>query len=200
MNFEELEDMWKETDRDLDKNIHINQTKINHKTMKKIRSNLTETRWESVIELVLNIPFFYFLKEFCFNHMLEPKFLIPGLFLFLLSVSAIIFCAYKLFVISRINSKFPIIQTQRNLASIEYLTRLEINALFFLIPTFSLAFLIVVARGLLYIDLYHIAGSLMIPYFASCFVVGLIIVILLKVYPDKKLAKAVQFLKDLKEV
>lgn len=200
MNFEELEDMWKETDKDLNQNIQINQAKINKKTMKKIRSNLTETRWESVIELVLNIPFFYFTKEFCFNHLLEPKFLIPGLFLFLMAISAIIFCAYKLFVISRINSKFPILQTQINLANIEYLTRIEINALFFLIPTFSLTFIIVFAKGMLHIDFYQIAGSLMIPYYASCFVVGLIIVGFLKVFPDKKLANAVRHLKDLKEV
>lgn len=200
MNFEELEDLWKNTDRDLDQNIQINQTKINHKAMKKIRSNLTETRWESIIELVLNIPFFYFLKTFCYNHMLEPKFLIPGLFLFLLTISTLIFCAYKLFVISRINSKFPIVQTQINLANIEYLNRIEINSLFFLIPTFSLTFIIVFAKGMLYIDMYQIAGSLMIPYFASSFVVGLIIVGCLKVFPDKKLAKAVRHLKDLKEV
>lgn len=200
MNFDELEDMWKDGDKELEQNIHINQAQINNKTMKKIRSNLTETRWESVFELVLNIPFFFFLKTYCYNHLLEPKFLIPGFFLFMLAISAIVFCTYKLYVISRINSKFSIIKSQRNLALIDYFTRLEINALFFLIPTFSLAFLIVFAKGMLHVDLYAIFGFYMIPYFGGSVVVGAIIVLLMKIFPDKKLQQAIHFLKDLKEV
>jgi len=200
MNFDELADSWQTADDGLHQNIIINQSQINKKAMRKIRSNLSETKWEALFELVVNIPFFYFLKGFCFGSYQAPPFLIPGLFLFIICVGTIIFCGYKLLLISRISPKFPIVEAQRNLLLLQYYNRLEINSLYFLIPTFSLAFLIVFAKGMFHVNLYAIFGWSMIPYFGWSVVVGAIIVILMKLFPDKQLQRAIRALEELKEI
>lgn len=199
MNFQELEDIWNEGNRDLEQNITINHSSVKKINMKKITSNLAETRWENLIELGVNLWFLNFFQTFFVNHYHTPKFLVPGTFMLGLCIFSIIFCTYKLFLISRINRNYPVIKAQRNLALISYFNRIEINSLFFLIPTFSLAFLIVAAKGLIGLDLYAV-GFPFIPYFIGSFIVSLIIVFFLKVFPDKKLRDTIAYLKELKEL
>ena len=137
MNFNEIEDLWADTDEELEKKIIINQPVFNTKNMKKIKSNLVETRWDILLELAFNIPFLGMLQDFCYSHLYQPKFLVPGLFLLLLTILTIIFTSYKLFLLSRINRNYPIIKTQRNLTLIQYFNRLEINSLFFSVLSLS---------------------------------------------------------------
>ncbi|MEM1120339.1 MAG: hypothetical protein AAGJ18_07800 [Bacteroidota bacterium] len=200
MNFDELADSWKSADEGLRQNVVIDQSQINKKAMQKIRSNLSETKWEALFELVVNIPFFYFLKDFCWNYMTTPRFIIPGLLLLIICTGTILFCGYKLLLIRRISPKFPIVQAQRNVLLLQYLNRREINALFFLIPTFSLSFLIVFSQGMFYVDLYAIFGWTMFPYFGGSVVVGAIIVFLMKIFPDRKLRRAIAALEELQDI
>lgn len=167
--------------------------------MKKVTANLKETRWENLIELGINLWFLNFFKTFFINHYHTPKFLIPGAFMLVLCLFTIVFCTYKLFLMSRLNRNYPILKAQRNLALIQYFNRLEINSLYFLIPTFSLAFIIVAAKGVIGLDLYAI-GFPFIPYFIGSFVVGVIIVLFLKFFPDKKLQDTITYLKELKDL
>lgn len=199
MNFQELADSWNEDNQDLEQNITINPSSINNINMRKVTTNLKETRWENLFELGVNLWFLNFFKTFFINHYHIPKFLIPGAFMLGLCLFAIMFCTYKLFLISRINRNYPILKAQRNLALIEYFNRLEINSLFFLIPTFSLAFIIVAAKGIIGMDLYAI-GFPFIPYLISSFVVGGIIILFIKIFPDKKLEDTITYLKELKDL
>lgn len=199
MNYQELESIWADSDEDLDQQITINQPLINEITMKKIKSNLFETRLDILLELILTIPFLKLFKDFCLHHWYEPKFLLPGLFLLGLSMFTILFASYKLYLLSRVNRSYPILKSQRNLTLIQYFNRMEINTLLFLIPTFSLAFLLVAAKGIIGLDLYLIHFPF-IPYLIGSFLVGLIIILFLKLFPDKKLAKAITFLEDLKKM
>ncbi|GEM_PF-6365933 len=105
----------------------------------------------------------------------------------------------KLFLISRINRNYPLVKAQRNLILIQYFNRLEINSLYFLVPTFSLAFLIVVLKDFIGLDLYAV-GFPFIPYLIMSFLVGLIIILFLKIFPDKKLQETVAYLEELKEM
>ena len=199
MNFQDLENLWREGDQDLERKITINPSSINNINMKKVTANLKETRWENLIELGINLWFLNFFKTFFINHYHTPKFLIPGAFMLVLCLFTIVFCTYKLFLMSRLNRNYPILKAQRNLALIQYFNRLEINSLYFLIPTFSLAFIIVAAKGVIGLDLYAI-GFPFIPYLIGSFVVGVIIVLFLKFFPDKKLQDTITYLKELKDL
>ena len=198
MNFDKLEDLWVNSNDELEQKITINQPILNEITMKKIKSNLVETRWDILLEIALSIPFLGLFQDFCFSHITQPRFLLPGLFLLILTVLTILFCGYKLYLLSRINRNYPILKTQRNLTLIQYFNRMEINTLFFLIPTFSLAFLIVAAKGVIGLDLYLVQFPF-IPYLIGSFVVGLIIIGFLKLFPDRQLRAAISFLEELKE-
>ena len=199
MNFQELEDLWNESNQELDNKIMVNPSTVKKVNMRKITSNLAETRWENIIELGVNLWFIGYFKAFCVNNFYTPKFLIPGAFMFGLSILAIILCTYKLFLLSRINRHYPIIKAQRNLALIHYFNRIEINTLYVLIPTFSLAFLIVAAKGLIGVDLYEVGFSFA-HYFIGSFIVGVIITIFIKIFPDKKFQETVKYLEELKEM
>ncbi len=131
MNNQELENLWSASDEALDQQVNINQPLLNEISMKKVKSNLVETRWEILLELAINIPFLTLFKDFCINHINQPKFLLPGLFLLILTAGTIVFTSYKLFLLSRINRNYPILKTQRNLVLIQYFNRVEINTLFF---------------------------------------------------------------------
>jgi len=198
MNNQELEDLWSASDEALDQQVNINQPILNAITMKKIKSNLVETRWDILLEFLINIPFLSLFKDFCINHIYQPKFLLPGLFLLLLTAGTIVFTGYKLFLLSRINRNYPILKTQRNLVLIEYFNRIEVNSLIFLIPTFSLAFLLVALKGLIGLDLYLVSFPF-IPYLIGSFLVGLVIMTCLKLFPDKKLKETILFLEELKK-
>ena len=64
MNFQELEDIWNEGNRDLEQNIRVNPSSMKKINMKKITTNLAETRWENLIELGVNLWFLNFFKTF----------------------------------------------------------------------------------------------------------------------------------------
>lgn len=198
MNNQELENLWTASDEALDQQIVINKPLLNEITMKKIKSNLVETRWEILLELLINIPFLSLFKDFCIDHIYQPKFLLPGLFLLLLTSGTIVFTGYKLFLLSRINRNYPILKTQRNLVLIQYFNRVEVNTLFFLIPTFSLAFLLVALKGLIGLDLY-LTPFPFIHYLVGSFLVGLVIIACLKLFPDRKLKETILFLEELKK-
>jgi len=94
MNNQELENLWTASDEAMERQININKPLLNEITMKKVKSNLVETRWDILLELVINIPFLGFFKNFCINHIYQPKFLLPGLFLLLLTALLVINSSY----------------------------------------------------------------------------------------------------------
>lgn len=199
MNYTDLENIWDDSNEQLDQELTINKASINQLDMKKVQANLSETKWENLIELGVNILFVGFFKDFCLNHLSTPKFLIPGTFMLIMSVLAILLCSYKLYLLSKINRAYPILKAQRNIALVQYFNRIEINTLFILIPVFSLAFIIVGAKGTIGLDLYAINFPFF-SYLAGSFMVGLIIVILMKLFPDKKLKETINYLSELKEI
>ena len=69
MNYKDLEDIWNDTEEDLTQKITINQSIVNKINMKKITSNLSETRWENLLELGINILFLDFFRGFCLNNL-----------------------------------------------------------------------------------------------------------------------------------
>jgi len=95
MNFQDLEDLWNEGDNNLEQKITINPSLINKINMKKVTSNLTETRWENLLELGINLWFVSYFKGFCSHYYQSPKFLIPGAFMLGLCILTILFCTYK---------------------------------------------------------------------------------------------------------
>ncbi|NNC84726.1 MAG: hypothetical protein HKN75_01515 [Bacteroidia bacterium] len=198
MELDQLTDIWKNTDKESEK-LEINKSLFKEVGMSKIKSNLMEYRLENTIELIVNSLFIIFLVYFMVNHFTVAKFFVPALLLWISAVASIVLSGYKIYWFQSIDAKNSIIKTQKAIERIKFFDRLDTNTLMIVIPVFSLAILIVLAKGLLGIDLYAI-GNWMVHYFFGSMIVGIIITVLLRLFPDKNLKKASDFLKEIKSL
>lgn len=199
MNFEELSNIWKDSDESLEKNLTVNKTLFKEVSMMKIKSSLKETMLETYIEIACYVPFIGFLIDFLGGHLGIVRFAVPALFLLLVSYVSLVFCGFKMWIYYSINAKASVLTTQKNLARLQYYNRLDTNLLYILIPLFAVAFMIVVIKAAIGLDLY-IFSSMLIQFALGSFVVGVIIVFFLKRFPDKELKKANAFLKEIREM
>jgi hypothetical protein len=109
------------------------------------------------------------------------------------------FSIYKLWLYYSINLNYSVLQTQKTIERLKYYERLDKNLLYAVIPVFSTAFLIVMAKAVLNFDLYVLGGWLMV-YTGGSFIVGFVVVFILKKFPNKGMQKALMFLIEIKEL
>jgi len=165
-------------------------------SMTSVKNNLTTLRWTSYIEIIVNFLFLFFVVNFTASHLSEIKFLIPGLLLFAFSIYSIIFSVNKLVLHFGINAQTPVLQTQKKLEKLRFLELREIQSLYIFIPLLSPIFLIVGAKFILNLDLYNYMNWL-IAQTAASVVIAIIIVFILKKFPDKNLEKSISFLNEI---
>lgn len=197
MNFEELSTLWKNVGQESSDQMGIHQKLLKEVSMNKVRSQLST--WSSIFEIVFNIPFFLFFVDFLVDHLFIFKYAFPGFILVLLSLESIVYGVYKIYVYASINPSHSILNTQKSLERLLYLERLQINLLYILIPMLSLPFMVVFAKGLLDWDIYPLLGIWLIYYTLGSILIAVVIVFLLKRFPDKNLQDSLMFLKDLKD-
>ena len=199
MDLQELQTIWNSPNKELDTSIKINKTLFKEVSIRQVRSNLAEFKFSNLFELVANLIFFVLLTGFFIDNYTLAKFSVPAAFLILLSLSSIIFNGYQLYLYSRIDSRFSIIETQRTIERLKYYERLDTNILMVIIPLFASAFLIVAAKAFINFDLYSL-GNVLIQFTAGSIVVAAIIVFFLRKFPNKHLQESISFLKEIKEI
>ena len=199
MEFDELTHIWNDLDKQLESNLKVNQRLLKEVSIRKIKSFLSEVKFNAIFEIIANSLFTVFLLRFIVANFPNIKFLIPAIFLLGMMVLGMVLNVYRLSLMARIKPSNPVVNTQKILEQIRLYERQEINLLFVAIPIFSLAFIIVAAKALLGLDLYLLLGKWLLTYLAGSFIVGLIIVLFLKRFPDRNLQKALQFLGEIRE-
>ena len=199
MEFEELSNIWNKSDLELEESVEFNKELVKRVGVNKIKSGLYEIKWEAIIEIVVGIFFFKFLGGFIFEHFTEIKFLIPALFLFNLTLFGVLTEGFRLYLYYSISPNDPVLKVQQKLARLRYMEFVEIYSLLVIIPLFSAPFFIVIAKAFLHISLYEFNLSWLISYTAGSVVIALILVIVLRLFPNKNLTNAIAFMKDLKE-
>jgi hypothetical protein len=198
MELQELSNIWNGTNSQLESTVKINKSLFMEVSMNRVKSNLTTLRWTSYIEVIVNFLFLFFVVNFTISNLVEIKFFIPGLLLVAFSIYSIIFSINKLLIHYRINAQTPVIQTQKNLAKLKFLESKEIQLLYIFIPLFWSIFLIVGAKFILNLDMYEYMNWL-IAQTAGSVVIAIIVVFILKKFPDKNLEKSISFLKEIAE-
>lgn len=200
MNEQELIKLWNSQDMTLEKSIKVNKDLLTSVSLQKIKSYLTVFRRTNIFELIVNVLFLHWLIPIIPNHLDAVAFLLAAGFLSVLMVGSIIFNSYNLYLAKSITYNSSIVETQQKIERIKLLERYDIQSLYILIPTFSVAFLVVVTKAVTGLDLHLILGIHLLYYTIGSFIVGLIIVWFLKRFPDEKLQKAQEFLKEIKEL
>jgi hypothetical protein len=166
--------------------------------MNRIKSWLSEFKLSNYIEVSVNFLFSVYLLGFLADHFFIIKYAMPAIFLLIVVGGGLVFGVYKLSLYYSIDLNSSIRQTQKNIEKLKYYERLEKNMLYVVIPLFSTAFIIVIAKALFSFDLYTL-GSWLIIYTGGSFIVALIVIFILKKFPDKNLQNAITFLKEINE-
>lgn len=198
MDFQELSTLWNSTDQQLDQQIEIRQKLVKEVGMRKVRMHLAEIKWTSYFELAANLIFVLFIGHYLAANFSEMKFFAPGLLLFALTIGSLIFSSYKLTLYYGIQAGFSVLQTQRKVARLRYLELLNANLLYLAIPLFYAPFMIVIAKAAANYDLYRHSAWLIYSTLGSV-LIAMIVVYLLKKFPNKRLQEAQTFLNELKE-
>lgn len=198
MELSELNEIWKSADEKLDKSLALNKKLLHEVTAGTVRKNLSGIKWNCYIEIILSYFFLDGLAGFTADNYPEIKFIVPAIILLILSVAGLVLGIYKLILFYRIKPETSVIYTQKFTSVLSYLERMELNMLYWMIPLFWTSFLIVFAKALLDIDVYT-TGNFLIYQTIASFVVGLVIIFLLKKYPDKKLRETENFLKEIEQ-
>jgi hypothetical protein len=199
MEFKELTEIWKTSANQQEDAIHINHQLIKELGFNKIKAGLSEIKWTSLFELIVEVGFSFFLVNFLVNHLGQPAFFIPAAMLFGLMIFNILFESSRLYLYFSISPDLPILENQKKLSQLKKLEIFDMYSLLAIIPVFALPFVIVLAKGLANWNLYQYDMEWMTGFSIGSVVVAIILVVVLRLFPNKKLKEAMSFIEALKE-
>jgi hypothetical protein len=192
MELNELTQLWNAPG-----SVAVNRQLLKEVTLYKVKALLYSLKRSTYFELTLNIIFIFFLQGFILDHFREMRFLIPALILIVVTIASTVLEGYKLYLFYSLHADSPVAETQQRVAQLQYLEALEANSMLAIIPLFSAPILIVPAKAFFDFDLYQL-GNWIPQYILGSVVVGLVIAFLLRKFPNEKLKKALDFLKEIK--
>ncbi|MBD8488589.1 hypothetical protein IFO69_07530 [Echinicola sp. CAU 1574] len=199
MEYQELSGIWKSAGMQKNPSQKINQKLLREVIGHKIKSSFLEQKLTSIFEFVANVLFAGYLISFASSHMTEVKFLIPALAILLMTFFNMGFVGRRLYLIFSIQPALSVLDTQKKLAKVQYMEKLEMNLLYVVIPFLSIPFMVILAKGFLGVDMYAWSEYLF-QFFLGSIVVALVLVFILKKFPRKSLVEAMAFMEELKEM
>jgi uncharacterized membrane protein len=200
MQLEELKTIWQENATQTAPSRSNFDQLLTTVTQNRLRSGLFEVRFTAWFELIANTLFLYFLLNFLLEYGDEIRMLLSSLALAGLMLSGIIISSYRLVLQHRIRPGEALTPTLRRLETLRLLERQERRSLLWLIPLFSVCFVVVIARAFLQIDLFELIGNHLWFYVGGSGIVAIIIVLFLRLFPDKELEGSIQLLKEIREL
>ena len=199
MKFDELSSIWNSADLELEKTVTINKKLVMKVSLNKIKSRLFEIKWKGVIALPIHALFVFFLVDFIAAYSSDIRFYIPALILLTITIFSLVFEIHRLTLYYSLDSKSAVIEAQKILAQLKKLEILDIYSLFIIIPLFSAPFLIVVSKAFLNLSLYATSSTWLIYQTVGSVAIAVLIIFILRKYPNKELAESIAFLNELKE-
>jgi len=199
MELQELVSIWNQQDQKLEGNLKVNRRLLKKVSMDKAKSLLSEFKLESILEAVINALFFWIILQFVWGQWPAIKFVVPGIVLLVTIFLSFLGNMYALTSLASIGYESSVVEAQKKIERLSFYQRLDRNSLYVIIPLFSLFFPIWFAWAFLGLDLFDILGIGWVYHFIGSFVIAAIIVWFLKKFPDKKMAKAIRFLEEIKK-
>ncbi len=197
MNYQEITNIWNETSKDVEMDISIRQELLKTISLQNIRTNLYEIKWTSFFELIVNAIWVVFLIKFIAVNTEYIGFVIPASILLLIALFSSLIEICKLIYYYSLNSSNSVFQTQKKLAKLQLFEHIDTLSLYVIIPLFAAPFFLVSAKAFFGIDLYHYSNALILMSLGSV-IIALVLVYILKKFPNKALQESVLFLRELK--
>ncbi|MGI9543043.1 MAG: hypothetical protein ACR2MX_07265 [Cyclobacteriaceae bacterium] len=199
MELQELVGMWNEQDQKLEGNIQLNRQLLKKVSLDKVKSLLSEFTLESILEAALNAFFFWIILQFVWAQWPVIKFVVPGIILLVTTFLSFLGNMYELVSLASIGYESSVVEAQKKIERLRFYQRIDRNSLYVIIPLFSLFFPIWFAWAFLGLDLFDILGIGWVYHFIGSLGIAAIIVWFLKRFPDRKMAKAIKFLEEIKK-
>ncbi len=199
MELQELKDIWNQSDREVEQQYRINFDSLKKLSIEKAKSLLWPLQFGAIVEIIVNAIFIPPIIRFIISYSFDAKFLIPGLLLASMILFTLAWNIYSLVLLATIDYKSPIIHTQKKLLNFNYRNSFrQQRLLYVLYPLAQTCFLIMFCKAIPGIDLYSYPKFLGLQFFIGLAIVPVIIWII-KLSPDKNMARALNFLNDIKK-
>lgn len=199
MEIDQLKEIWAEYDQAIEPKLELNKELLKEVSVKKVQSFLFEFRLENYLELFINgIAGFYLLRLF-FASSGNLKLSLAIAFVLVMMILELVWNVYKLVQADRLSYKRPLIENLKVLEKLRLYTRWEIRSLLVLIPAFSAAFIILIPKIFLDLDILPILGNGLWYFVLGSVVVGIVIVAALSLIPDRKMDHAITFLQEISQ-
>lgn len=199
MELDQLKKIWKEYDQVIEPKLELHTELLKEASVKKVQSFLFEFRLENYLELLINGIASYFLFRLLLVSIGNLKFFLTIAFVLGTMVLELAWNIYKLVQADRLSYKRPLIENLKVLERLRLYTRWEIRSLLVFIPAFTAAFLILIPKIFLDLDVIPILGMGLWYVVLGSVAVGVIIVAALSFFPDKKMDKAISFLREISQ-
>jgi len=199
MQLEELKNIWQNFDQSIENKIELNHQLLKEVSFKRIQNMLAGLKAEQIFELIITIIFLPFLYQLTFNSINSLPLMICGSVLIFIMLATI---AYNIYVIKEIYSihyEDSILNAQHKLERLKILEVKETNLLIVLIPAFYLCILIM-ANAFFH---FKIAANPTLFWglqMGGTMVITLIIVYLLKRFPNRSLQNALAFIHEMEDL
>lgn len=199
MELEELKNIWKTHDEQLDNHVQVNRELLESVSLDKVKSLLREFTGTRLFEFYFDVITSFFLLRFLAQHITADwSFIIPTLILLLFIAVDVVLHASNLLSLYRIHYKDSILETQKGVQQLRLNLRRERQYLYVAIPLFFPLLAIVVAKAWWNFDLYPYLWSIYgLAYLLGSLVIAVLVIWLLKKFPDKRMEEAARFLEEI---
>lgn len=196
MEIDQLQELWKTYDRNLDNQAKVNETLLTTVSIAKVRSLMGTLRFTAIFEWGVYLLFLMVMIPFALRHAGSMKFFLPAMVLIVYAVMDMYSNTRRLYLTYSLSYSAPIARIQKQVQELHIRSVREHKWLYFQIPAFGIPLLIVMARGLMGIDLYQFP-EVLAYIIAGCILIAPPVAWLVGKFPDEGLEKARSFLEEI---
>lgn len=197
MELSEIKTLWQTHNTEVSDQIMLNKKLLKESGINRIKSSLGEFKFENFLELILSILFVPYIVGFIINYGSSLSFLLPASIVFLVTIATIIWNIHNLYNAISLNYDESITQLHKKISRLQLLAKYELNSLYILMPVLSYCFLVLFAKSVFNIDMYSYLNMYWVYNGIAVVAITLLIVWLLKKFPDKGIEQAAAFLKEI---
>jgi hypothetical protein len=197
MELSELKSMWNTHHIQSSDQITLNKKLLKESSVNRIKSSLGEFKFENYLELFLSVLFTPYIVGFIVNYGGSLTFLLPALIVLLVTIATIIWNIHNLYNAISLDYDESITQLHKKISTLQLWAKYEINSLYVLMPVLAYCFLVIFSKSALDINIYYYLNMYWLYNGLAVIAITLLIVWLLKKFPNKDLEQAAIFLKEI---
>jgi len=199
MRFEELSSIWNSVDFELDNTVQVNKQLVKDLGLSKVKSSLSELKLSVIFQIVVGFMFINFIMNFFVQNLTHFQFSGPAFFLLAFTAAGLVVSIYQLWLSLSINAELSVVEAQKKLMRLQTIEVLDIYSLLIIIPLFYAPFMIVGAKAFFNFNLYELSSNWFVYQTIGSIVIAVIVVFVLRKFPNKKLKESIDFLNELNE-